>query len=167
MFNAKLFSIVDNIIRSAYCPVLLDNESCLRTTFSTPYGGYRWVRMPSGCNVSLEIFQKKLFKCLDGLAGIHCVADDIMINGRGETEKDALVDYENNLIALMKRWCDGGIRLNPDEMTLSQDHVPFTADGLKPDHAKVKAIIYMPRPIDIEGVQWFNGFVQWISSQNQ
>ena len=97
--NTKLFSTVD--IRSAYWHVLLDEESSLLTTFSTPYGRYRWVRMPFGCNVSSEIFQKKLFQCLDGLTGIHCVADDIMITGRGETEKDALIDHDNNLIAVM------------------------------------------------------------------
>ena len=123
--NAKLFSTVD--IRSAYWHVLLDEESSLLTTFSTPYGKYRWVRMPFGCNVSSEIFQKKLFQCLYGFTRIHCVADDIMITGRGETEKDALIDHDNNLIALMKRCRDVGIRLNPDKMILRQNHVPFYA----------------------------------------
>ena len=56
---------------------------------------------------------------------IHCVADDIMITGRGETEKDALIDHDNNLIALIKRCRDVGIRLNPDKMILRQNHVPF------------------------------------------
>ena len=32
------------------------------------------------------------------------------------------------------------------------------ANGLKPDPDKNKAIDDMPRPIDIEGVQRFNGF---------
>ena len=67
--------------------------------------------MTFGCNVSSEIF-------LDGLTGIHGVADDIMITGRGETEKCALINYDNNLIALMKPCRDVGIRLNPDKMIL-------------------------------------------------
>ena len=57
--NSKLFSTVD--IRSAYWHVLLDEESSPLTTLYTPYGRYRWVRMPFGCNVSSEIFQNKLF----------------------------------------------------------------------------------------------------------
>ena len=91
-----------------------------------------------------------------------------MITGRGETEKDALIDHDNNLFALMKRCRDVGIRLNPVKMILRQNHVPFlghiiTADGLKPDPDKVKAIDDMPRPIDIEGVQRFNGFVNYLA----
>ena len=81
--------------------------------------------MPFGCIVSSEIFKKKLFECLDGLTGIHCVSYDIMITGRNETEKDALLDYENKLIVVMKRCRDVGIRMNPDKIILRQAHVPF------------------------------------------
>ena len=104
---------------------MLDDGSSLLPTFSTPYGRYRWVRMPFGCNVSSEIFQEKLFQRMDGLTGIHCVSDDNMIIGRGEAEKDALIDHDNNLIALMKRCRDVGIRLNPHKIILREDHVPF------------------------------------------
>ena len=97
--NAKLFSTVD--IRSAYWHVLLDEESSLLTTFSTPYGRYCWVRMSFGSNVSSEISRKSCSNVWMALTGIHCVADDIMITGCGETEKDALIDHDNNPIALM------------------------------------------------------------------
>ena len=40
LYNAKLFSTAD--IRSAYWHVLLDEKSSLLTTFSTPYGRYRF-----------------------------------------------------------------------------------------------------------------------------
>ena len=41
-----------------------------------------------------------------------------MITGRGETEKDALVDHDNYLITLMKRCRGVGICLNPDKIIL-------------------------------------------------
>ena len=91
-----------------------------------------------------------------------------MITGRGETEKDTLIDHDNSLIALMKRCRHVGVRLNPDKMILRLNHVPFlghiiTADGLTPDPDKVKAIDDMPQPIDIEGVQRFNVFVNYLA----
>ena len=39
----------------------------------------------------------------------------------------------------------------------------ITDDGLKPDTDKVKAIADMPRPIDFEDVQRFNGFVNYLA----
>ena len=57
------------------------------------------------------------------MAGIHCVADDIKITGRGETKKYALIDHDNNLIALMKLCRDVGIRLKHDKMILRQNNV--------------------------------------------
>ena len=53
--NAKLFSTLD--VKNAYWHVVLDDESSKLTTFSTPFGRYRWLRMPFGCNVSSEMFQ--------------------------------------------------------------------------------------------------------------
>ena len=53
-------------------------------------------------------------------------------------------------------------------MILHHHHVPFlghiiTADGQKTDPDNVNAIDDMPRPIDIEGMQRFNGFVKYLA----
>ena len=39
----------------------------------------------------------------------------------------------------------------------------ITANGLEPDPEKVKAIEDMPRPIDVEGMQRFNGFINYLA----
>ena len=74
--NAKLFSTLD--VKNAYWHVVLDDESSKLTTFGTPFGRYRWLRMLFGCNVSTEIFQTRLQQSLDGLDGVYCAADDII-----------------------------------------------------------------------------------------
>ena len=79
--KAPVFSTID--LKSGYWHVSLDEASSLLTTFSTPCGSYRWLRMPFGWNVSSEIFQKKLQQAIEGLEGVHCVADDIMLCGVG------------------------------------------------------------------------------------
>ena len=69
--NAKVFSEFD--LRNGYWHCKLDEESSLLTTFQTPHGRYRWLRLPFGLAISSEVFQKRLQTSLDGLKGIiHC-----------------------------------------------------------------------------------------------
>ena len=67
--------------------------------------------MPFGGNVSSEIFQKKLQQAIDGLEGVHCVADDIMMYGVGYTNDETVADHDTNLQTLLQRCRDVGIRL--------------------------------------------------------
>ena len=55
--NATVLSKLD--LRSRYWHCELDEESSLLTTIITPFGRFRWLRLPFGLNVSSEIFQRK------------------------------------------------------------------------------------------------------------
>ena len=61
--RAKVFTKID--ARNGYWHVQLDDESSRLTTFDTPYGRYRWKRLPFGVSVASEIFQKRLNQALD------------------------------------------------------------------------------------------------------
>ena len=63
--QAKVFSTVD--LRSGHWHCLLDLDSSMLTTFATPHGRYRWLRLPFGLCVSFEIFQKQVNQALDVL----------------------------------------------------------------------------------------------------
>ena len=122
--------------------------------------------MPFGCNVSSEIFQKKLQQAIQGLEGVHCVADGIMLYGVGCTDDESVADNDTKLQAFLERCHDVGIRLNKSKIKLRQKSLMFlghliTDKGLKLDPEKVKAIEAMPPPTDIEGIQWLNGFVNY------
>ena len=84
--KARFFSKVD--LSSAFWHLPLDEESSLFITFITPFGRYKWLRLPFGLNVSSEIFQKRLFQALEGLPGVLCIADDIIIHGKDDQEYD-------------------------------------------------------------------------------
>ena len=56
--NAKVFTKLD--VKEAFWHVKLDKESSLLTTMGTPFGRYRWARLPFGLSVSSEIFQRRL-----------------------------------------------------------------------------------------------------------
>ena len=99
--QAKVFSTVD--LRSGYWHCVLDHESSLLTTFSTPFGRYHWCRLPFGLSVSSEIFQKRVNQALEGLSGVLDIADDILVFRVGNNEQEATADHNRNLEALLQR----------------------------------------------------------------
>ena len=123
--------------------------------------------MPFGLSASSEIFQH-LNHALESLPGVLCIADDILVYGTGETDEEATANHDRSLQHLLQRWKNRGIVLNPDKMKLRMSEVsfkghPLTNKGLKPDPGKVEAIAKMPKPLDVEGVQRLNGFVNYLA----
>ncbi|KAK3752981.1 hypothetical protein QZH41_016289 [Actinostola sp. cb2023] len=164
--QAKVFSTVD--LRSGFWHCVLDEESSILTTFATPYGRYRWRRLPFGLNVSSEIFQRNINQALEGLEGLLDITDDILIYGVGSTDDQANADHDQKLRSLLQRCRERGIALNKDKVKLRRKEVTFmghvfTSNGLKIDPDKVKAIVNMPKPEDIQGVQRLNGFVNYLA----
>ena len=143
--DVRVFTKVD--LASDFWHLELDCESSMLTTFATLYGRYRWLRLPFGLSVSSEIFQKRLHQELQGLPGVKCIADDILIHGTCEA------DHDSNLDGFMRRCQQKGIKLNAEKLEYKCKEVPFhghllTTEGLKPDPEKVRAIVEMPHPKD-------------------
>ena len=80
--GAKIFSTVD--AKDGFWHVCLDEESSVLTTFETPFGKFRWNRLPQGISPAPEEFCRRLAEALSGLDGIALIADDILIYGRGD-----------------------------------------------------------------------------------
>ena len=87
LHNARVFTKLD--VKEVFWHVRLYEQSGLLTTMITPFGRYRCARLPFGLSVSSEIFQKRLTEALDGLKGVICVADDIIVVRRGDTQAEA------------------------------------------------------------------------------
>ena len=93
--RVKVFSKAD--CKEGFLQCVLDEESSYLTTFQSPWGKYRWTRLHFGLTPSPEIFQMKLDQCLEGLKGVHKIADDILITGEGVTVMEARQDHDRNL----------------------------------------------------------------------
>ena len=104
--ESKFFSKAD--LANGYWHIKLDEESSKLTTFQTYYGRYRWKRLPFGLSVSSEIFQRKLTEALVGLSGIICIADDIIIHGKSESEHDL------NMKKFIERCVENASQSGPD-----------------------------------------------------
>lgn len=164
--KAKVFSKID--LRSGYWHLMLDDESSLLTTFQTPFGRYRWRRLPFGLSVSSEIFQKHLNQALDGLSNTLCIADDVLVYGVGDTWEEACQNHDLVFERLLQRCLEQGMKLNIDKLVLRATQVPFmghllTQDGIQPDPDKVDAILNMPKPEDVEAVRRVIGFVNYLA----
>ena len=138
------------------------------TTFGTPFGRYRWLKLPFGISPAPEYFQHRLDQAIEGLPGVRTVADDILITGEGDTLQDAVKDHDKNLLALLARCREKGVKLNKEKVKLRMSEVPYvghvlTKDGLKPDPSKIEAIQKMSRPSDVKGVQRIVGLANYLT----
>ncbi|KAK3702062.1 hypothetical protein QZH41_004210 [Actinostola sp. cb2023] len=164
--KARVFSKAD--LKEGFLLVQLDEESSKLTTFQTPWGRYRWHRLPFGIAPAPEIFQIKLDQNLEGLKGTFAIADDILITGQGDTDNQANQDHDKNLQSFLHRCRERNIKLNKDKFDFKCEEVCFighrlTKEGLKLDPNKVNAIMNMMRPEDVPAVQRLIGMVNYLS----
>ena len=163
--QAKLFTKMD--VKEAFWHVRLDEESSKLTTMITPFGRFRWSRLPFGLCVSSEIFARKLNEALNGLEGIFVIADDIIVVGCGETEQSAKSDNDRKLKSLAKRCSEQNIILNEEKTKVGKEVIfhghRITDKGVLPDENKVKAIQNMPKPKNVTEVRQLCGLVQYMS----
>ena len=85
--NVKFISMDDTT--SGYWHVPLDLASSLLTTFRTPYGKFRWLRIPFSLKIASDVFQERLDQVLKLVPNSVGIADDIIIHGKDEIEHNA------------------------------------------------------------------------------
>ena len=79
---------------SGYWHIVLDLASSLLTTFNTPWGKFRWLRLPFGLKIASDVFQERLDRVLRLLEGVHGIADDILTHGETEVQHDSQAETE-------------------------------------------------------------------------
>ena len=114
--KVKCFSVLDS--KKGFWQVELDKESSYATTFGKPWGRYRWLRMPFGIAPAPEEFQSRLDEALSGLKECKTIADDILVFGSGETEREAHEDHDVNLLNLLKQCRERSVKLNGEKVQL-------------------------------------------------
>ena len=166
MKQARFFTVMD--AKNGFWQIALDEKSSMLTCFNTPFGRYRWLRMPFGINSAPEIWQRSMNQLVEGLEGIEVIHDDFLIVGCGTTDEQAEADHDQNLRAFLDRARERNLRLNPDKMKLKLTEVSYighilTRDGLRVDPNKVEAIVKMPAPKDVNAVQRLLGTVNYLA----
>ena len=81
--KAKVFTTLD--AKDGFYQIGLDEASSKKTTFWTPFGRYRYLRMPFGISLAPEEFERRVHEQLSGLDGMDILRDDILVAGYGDT----------------------------------------------------------------------------------
>lgn len=121
-------------------------------SFNTPWGRFRFLRLPFGIKSASEVFQQKNCETFGDIPGVYIIADDMIIAASSEQEHDAILQK------VMERAKAANVKFNKDKIQFMVDTVKYmghiiTAAGQRADDAKIKAIIDMPTPEEKQSLQ--------------
>ena len=152
--GAKVFSTVD--LKAAYYQVPISRESSFKTTTLTPWGNFRYLRMPMGIKNSGPSFQRMIESVLQGLEGLFIYLDDILIWGQNESE------HQQRVKAMLQRLHENGLAISRDKCQFSKPAIQFLGylvdqNGIVPLPRKVETITAFPPPQKTQITSWIFG----------
>lgn len=135
-------------VKEAFQNIPLPVKSSLLTTMFTPWGRYRWTRLPFGISSASKEWQRGIHMVLEGLQAIS-IADDILVPGCGDTDTEPRIDHDRKPMAALQRFEEHHVKLNVNKVKFLVRKATFmghmiTTDGLQPNPATVQALVTMP-----------------------
>ena len=155
--QARFFTKLD--AKSGFWQVKLTDRSADLCTFNSPWGRYKFFRLPFGVKDAPEVYQRIMQESFGDLAEV--IVDDLLV--WGETKEE----HHRKLLEVLNRAQKLGIKFNRDKLQVGESEVTYvghklTHEGVRPDPSKVEAIQNMPEPTDKGGVRRFLGFVNYL-----
>ncbi|XP_062541355.1 LOW QUALITY PROTEIN: uncharacterized protein K02A2.6-like [Armigeres subalbatus] len=150
--GCKFFSIID--LSDAYLQVEVDDDSKELLTINTHRGLYRFNRLAPGVKSAPGAFQQLMNGMIADLQGVESFLDDIIVFSKTEME------HHQRLEALFKRLEEYGFHLREEKCSIFQQEIKYLGhivdkNGLRPNPAKIEAIVKMPAPTDISSLRSF------------
>ena len=157
--NATHFSKLD--ASSGFYQIPLSESSQDLTTFITPFGRYKFLRLPMGINIAPEVYQRKMMELTENMEGVICYLDDLVVFGCTKEEHDA------RLAILLDKLMKEGLRLNRDKCSFGVEKISFlghmiTKEGIQVDPEKVQAIGNMKAPKNKKELQSLLGMINFL-----
>ena len=156
--GAKSFTSLDAC--SGYWQLPVDEESSKLLTFNTPWGRYRFTRLPFGIAPAPDIYQREMDRLFAGIP-VEIIVDDFLIHG------DDQRGIDQKLRRVLDKSREVRLKFNPKKVKLRVPEISYvghllSSEGLKPDPEKTRAINEMPAPTDKEGVLRLLGTINYL-----
>ena len=131
--DATIFTKLD--ANKGYWQIPLDYDSSLLTTVNTPFGCYRFKRLPFGVHSAQEVFHKRIQQIFGDMSNVETDIDDILIWGRDERI------HHRRLIQCLERMRENNITLNIKKCSFGVPEVKYLGhklnkNGVFPDEEK-------------------------------
>ncbi|UYV60109.1 K02A2.6-like [Cordylochernes scorpioides] len=141
--KAKFYSVLD--AKSAFWQVPLSENTSKYLVMSTPFGRYRFLRLPFGISSAPEIFQKIMHEMFCDIPNVVCYIDDLLIWAR-----------------------ESRLKLTLNKLQMATGVVKFlghtiSQEGILPDQDKVRAIQNMQIPKNKQELQRILGTVTYLA----
>ena len=154
--EARVFSTLD--ATSGFYQIRLAEESTRLTTFNTPFGRFKFERLPFGLVSAPEIFQRAMTEMFEDIEKYELIVDDLLVWGKSVEEHD--LTLEKVFAEGRRNGFEEKCKFHKQEVTYV-GHV-FGIDGLRPSPDEVQAILNMPAPHDRLTLQRFMGMMNYL-----
>lgn len=137
--NSKIYSKLD--ANSGFWQINLDEESMKLTTFLSPFGRFVFNRLPFRVSSAPKIFQRARSRVLEGIDGVICHMDDILVHGRDVEEHDRVIHK------VLQTLQNSGLTLNRSKCEFRKDRLKFLGHIIDHDGEKPDQTLYMEKII--------------------
>ncbi|XP_055585053.1 uncharacterized protein K02A2.6-like [Uranotaenia lowii] len=158
--NSKCFSILD--CKKGFWQIRVTERTSKYLTFGTPWGRYCCKRLPFGLASAPEVFQKVMQDILEGIDGVECSMDDVLIHAENESHLESITKE------VISRIIVSGLKLNKEKCIFNKPKVKFlghlvTSGGLMADPDKLTAVLNLKTPSNKLQLQRALGMITYLA----
>jgi len=146
-------------LADAYLQHEVDDQTAELLTITTHQGLYQFTRLPPGLSVAPPIFQKKTQTLLSQVEGVFVYFDDVFINA---PTKALLNQRTRKVLQVFKQ---NGLKVKISKCAFDVPELEylgyrFTQQGIQPTDEKIKAIMEMRPPANLEELRSYLGLIK-------
>ncbi|UYV61752.1 K02A2.6-like [Cordylochernes scorpioides] len=157
--KAKYYTVLD--VKSAYWHIPVAKECRDLLVMTTPFGKFRYNRLPFGLKISAQIFVEKMTNIFrDSFQNITYV-DDLLIYA------DTIQEHNKKLIGILEKAKEKNIKFDLTKAQICLTKVRFlghviSQNGIDPEPNKIDKLITFKRPEDKKSLQRIMGLYNFL-----